>query len=1330
MRKMRLMVVLMVLVFSGMPANPIAFSEVPDTSTKISGLLHLQIEGKTQYLKNPAAASEIDISKAVGIRTENLAMQRIYIYFSSTPSASQVQELQDLGIILYQDTWIPPVGNHPAGFLLADMPIDKLDELASKSYAVKLDTAEQVHEPQNDLAVIKTNVDDVWGNGYDGSGITIAVLDSGLDTAHPDIPAPVGSWDYAENDATIGNTVTGHGTHVAGSALGRGTQSAGQYRGVAPGADLVFLKIGRDLDTAAPDPVMVGALCDAVDVYNADIITLSYGGWGQYHDGSSATDQAVDYAHSQGAAVFCAAGNAADNDQHYSGLVGASGTTNFIRVDVSWAGTDNTALFFNLVWFDDLGVHNDLDIEYYDSGYNLLVSSIDSPQSESPRGTESVYSYYNYYVPFGYSTYYLKVMNNAPVDQFFHIYYDGRYNSVGAGLVTFQVPDPFYTLDSPATADNAIAVGSYTTRESWTNYRGNVHSYGESTDTISTFSSRGPRVDEGMPKPNIVAPGSAIISVRDMDVYTLPGPDPGYDWDVVDNDGINLYGSGPADYFVMQGTSMASPHAAGVAALLLQARPELVGDPVTLRSVLELAAGNNVAHDDMSGYGLVDANVMTPDTTDPTISITYPTNGQTFTTATITVSGSASDNIGLSKVEVKVGSGSWQIASGTTSWSKSVTLASGSNTIYAKATDTSGNTKETSVTVTYDPSGCTPPDIAWNVAISTTNQLEPVVVGMDPDATDGYDPDCDAYAQTPVQGMVTLTLDDIYSTSIKKTRCYDESVSWTLLMGVPTDQTTIISWDVPANVDLTIIEGSNILYSGVELSGGAHELLVTAELIESITFEMDLKAGWNMISVPLAPDNCSVYAIFGSIPTLETMPVVTWDSPSFVEVEEIEPKMGYWVFTPTDATINVAGKPITDTTLILEAGWNMVGTIGLDNLMISTIPNQAPQSPAVTWITPSFVETGVIEPGKSAWVFVTTDTTAVQGRAFSTEVEARAESMVTKSLARIRAAPTATIEEWDLTISATNQLEPVTFGIHPDATNGYDGGFDVYTRTPVQDKVILILDGIYATEINKDKLTWNLGVGGVSAGQTTTLTWSPSKIPADVSLTLNGIDMKSQDSIELGEGSHSFVINAEYTTIQVTISLDSGWNLISAPLNLTTWKLGDESTVGNPLNVTPENSLTSIYRYNTTSELFEKCSHYADWGWAPATGSESFTELEPGRGYWVMTENDCDLTFTGTAPSDIDIPLDADWNCIGWYSIYAALLGEEAVVGDPLSVTPENSLTSIYRYNTTSELFEKCTHYSNWGWGAATGSESFTELEPGRGYWAMAGGDCVWGHEV
>lgn len=89
----------------------------------------------------------------------------------------------------------------------------------------------------------------------------------------------------------------------------------------------------------------------------------------------------------------------------------------------------------------------------------------------------------------------------------------------------------------------------------------------------------------------------------------------------------------------------------------------------------------------------------------PTISIDSPSPLQTFTTADITVSGTASDNIDVVKVEVRVGSESWQPAAGTTSWSKTVTLHLGSNTIYARATDTAGNPNETSVTVTYNKPG-------------------------------------------------------------------------------------------------------------------------------------------------------------------------------------------------------------------------------------------------------------------------------------------------------------------------------------------------------------------------------------------------------------------------------------------------------------------------------------------------------------------------------------------------------------------------------------------------------------------------------------------------
>ena len=93
--------------------------------------------------------------------------------------------------------------------------------------------------------------------------------------------------------------------------------------------------------------------------------------------------------------------------------------------------------------------------------------------------------------------------------------------------------------------------------------------------------------------------------------------------------------------------------------------------------------------------------LYTPDFTPPTISITTPTPNQIVTTTTLIVNGTALDNDDISKVEVKVGTGPWQMATGTRSWSKSVTLASDSNTITVRATDAAGNTKDVSVIVTY-----------------------------------------------------------------------------------------------------------------------------------------------------------------------------------------------------------------------------------------------------------------------------------------------------------------------------------------------------------------------------------------------------------------------------------------------------------------------------------------------------------------------------------------------------------------------------------------------------------------------------------------------------
>ena len=70
------------------------------------------------------------------MRTENLGIQRIFIHLAQEPTARQIDELEAMGITPYPDSWIPAASGPSTGFIVADMPIDKLDKLESKDYVV------------------------------------------------------------------------------------------------------------------------------------------------------------------------------------------------------------------------------------------------------------------------------------------------------------------------------------------------------------------------------------------------------------------------------------------------------------------------------------------------------------------------------------------------------------------------------------------------------------------------------------------------------------------------------------------------------------------------------------------------------------------------------------------------------------------------------------------------------------------------------------------------------------------------------------------------------------------------------------------------------------------------------------------------------------------------------------------------------------------------------------------------------------------------------------------------------------------------------------------
>ncbi|HMK39514.1 MAG TPA: S8 family peptidase, partial [Bacteroidota bacterium] len=243
---------------------------------------------------------------------------------------------------------------------------------------------------------------------------------------------------------------------------------------------------------------------------------------------------------------------------------GAHDSTGVISVFVTGAGTNSTKLAFNMVWRSPLdSPATSMVLRYLTNALNPLPATI-QPQTTSTRGTNSEYSGSNGYVPSGNSQYFLRVVNNSARPLSFHIYED-----FGDNTVTFATGDPNYTLSQPASADHAFAVGAYVFRTGYTDYLGIGRGTGYTPGDIAPFSSRGPRVD-GRVKPDITAPGSLTISMRDRHVFTTP-----------DGSWVSSAGVSPdTAYYVMQGTSMATPVAAGAAAIILGRTPSLTAQQV------------------------------------------------------------------------------------------------------------------------------------------------------------------------------------------------------------------------------------------------------------------------------------------------------------------------------------------------------------------------------------------------------------------------------------------------------------------------------------------------------------------------------------------------------------------------------------------------------------------------------------------------------------------------------------------------------------------------------------------------------------------------------
>ncbi|MEU3829656.1 S8 family serine peptidase [Streptomyces sp. NPDC029080] len=126
-----------------------------------------------------------------------------------------------------------------------------------------------------DTSVPQIGAPTAWKAGYTGKGVKVAVLDTGVDTSHPDLKDQVlESKNFTP--AADAEDHFGHGTHVASIVAGTGARSGGKYKGVAPDAELLNGKVLDDEGSGDDSGILAGM--EWAVAQGADVVNLSLGG--------------------------------------------------------------------------------------------------------------------------------------------------------------------------------------------------------------------------------------------------------------------------------------------------------------------------------------------------------------------------------------------------------------------------------------------------------------------------------------------------------------------------------------------------------------------------------------------------------------------------------------------------------------------------------------------------------------------------------------------------------------------------------------------------------------------------------------------------------------------------------------------------------------------------------------------------------------------------------------------------------------------------------------------------------------------------------------------
>lgn len=435
-----------------------------------------------------------------------------------------------------------------------------------------------------------------------GQGVIVGVLDTGIDWTHRDFRLDrdgdgfeessriLWLWDQTEtglfgsprtvpfgteytreeieralrtNPASVNERdESGHGTHVTGILAGDGSASNGTFVGMAPQAEIIFVKTSYFSTDIVEGTRYVFEKAEWIG--KPAVVNLSLGGHFGPHDGTSLFEQSLEaFLTRPGRAIIASAGNDGDQNIHMSGVLRARESLTFtfvpqeesVYLTIWYPGSSNFTVSVTSPGIAGppqtvLALRGQGEFQNTPDG---RVQLDNSSGGIDPRNRDRSIAISLEEIQPG--SPWRITLNDQGTGGDFHAW---------PGLATmgyFLEGDARLTVTEPATARKIIAVGAYTTKVYWQGDDGEPHRFTDarSEGELAPFSARGPTRD-GRRKPDLTAPGTAIVSslakgsqVAQSEKLLVPG----------------------REYAAMQGTSMAAPHVAGTVVLLFQAKPRL-----------------------------------------------------------------------------------------------------------------------------------------------------------------------------------------------------------------------------------------------------------------------------------------------------------------------------------------------------------------------------------------------------------------------------------------------------------------------------------------------------------------------------------------------------------------------------------------------------------------------------------------------------------------------------------------------------------------------------------------------------------------------------------